>query len=91
MDVAYARKQVVLNLKTQFPHIPRDPGAVRHKMRCRLYLMCGPFLRHHAGVCIRGGEAGGPDCMDELKYHQERLAWPRAGCDPASRQRKLAQ
>ena len=29
MDVAYARKQVVLNLKIQPAQIPRNPGVVR--------------------------------------------------------------
>ena len=53
MNVAYARKQVVLNLQIQPAKIPRDPGGVRGKIRRRLHLMLGPSRGHHTGVRIR--------------------------------------
>ena len=72
MDVAYARKQVVLNLKIQPAKIPRDPGVMRGKIRRRLHFMLGPSRGHHTGVRIRGGEAGVLDGMGELKRHRQR-------------------
>ena len=35
MDVAYARKQVVLNLKIQPPDVPREPTTFIPKIRRR--------------------------------------------------------